>query len=97
MLFAHTISPDLMASQKVANCCVAAGKRACETPNCLVIAAYLCTPHSSKFARLAFDDFCLAISIDDFLRLHQIQEITECITHGRPGFSPKTEASPLSG
>jgi hypothetical protein len=52
----------VMASQKVANCCVAA--------NYLVIAAYLCTPHSSKFARLGFDDFCLAISIDDFLRIH---------------------------
>jgi hypothetical protein len=53
----------MMASQKVANCCVAA--------NCLVIAAYLCTPHSSKLARLAFDDFCLAIPLDDLLRIHQ--------------------------
>jgi hypothetical protein len=53
----------LMASQKVANCGVAA--------NCLVIAAYLCTPHSSKFVRLAFDDFCLTILFDDFLRIHQ--------------------------
>jgi hypothetical protein len=60
-----------MASQKVANCFVAAGKGACETPNCLVITAYLSTPHSSKFARLAFDDFCLAIPFDDFLRNHQ--------------------------
>ena len=55
---------DLMASQKVANCFVAA--------NCLVITAYLCTPHTSKFTRLAFDDFCLAIPYDDFLRIHQI-------------------------
>jgi hypothetical protein len=60
-----------MASQKVANCCVAAGKRACETPNCLVIAAYLCATHSSKFARLAFDASCLASLFDDFLRMHQ--------------------------
>jgi hypothetical protein len=52
-----------MASQKVANCCVAA--------NCLVTAAYLSTPHSSKFARLAFDNFCLAIPFDDVLRIHQ--------------------------
>jgi hypothetical protein len=61
----------MMASQKVANCCVAAGKRACETPNYLVIAAYFCTPHSSKFARLAFDVFCLAIHFDGFLRIRQ--------------------------
>jgi len=33
-------------------------------------ATYLSTPHSSKFARLAFDDFCSAIIPDDFLRIH---------------------------
>jgi len=53
----------LMALQKVANCCVAA--------NYLITAAYLSTPHSSKFVRLAFDDFCLAIHFDDFLGTHQ--------------------------
>lgn len=56
---------------KAANCCVAAGKRGYETPNYLVTAAYLSTPHSSKFARLAFDDFCLALYFDDFLETHQ--------------------------
>ncbi len=61
----------MMASQKIANCCVATGKRGHETLNYLVIAAYLCTPHSSKFVRLAFDDFCLAIFFDDFLQMHQ--------------------------
>gem|GEM_PF-1614346 len=49
-----------MALQKVANCCVAA--------HFLDTAAYLSTPHSSKCAHLAFDDFCLAIPKDDFLR-----------------------------
>jgi len=53
----------MMASQKVANCFVAA--------NYLVTAAYPRTPHSSKFARLAFDDFCLAIPENDFLRNYQ--------------------------
>jgi hypothetical protein len=53
-----------MASQKVANCFVAA--------NYLVTAAYPSTPHSSKFARLAFDDFCLAIPENGFLRNHQV-------------------------
>jgi hypothetical protein len=43
----------LMAKQKVVSYCVAL--------NCLVTAAYLSTPHSSKFARLVSDDFCLAI------------------------------------
>jgi len=43
-----------MASQKIVNCFVAA--------NYLVTTAYPSTPHSSKFARLAFYDFCLAIT-----------------------------------
>jgi hypothetical protein len=55
--------PIQMASQKVANCFVAA--------NYLVTAAYPSTPHSSKFARLAFGDFCLAIPENGFLRTHQ--------------------------
>ena len=56
------LSVNLMASQKVANCCVAA--------NCLVTAAYRCTPHSSKFARLAFDDFRSLTSIAYLLSHH---------------------------
>ncbi|MFZ5760475.1 MAG: hypothetical protein ACOY32_12730 [Thermodesulfobacteriota bacterium] len=48
---------------KVANCFVAA--------HYLVTAAYPSTPHSSKCARLAFDDFCLAIHEIDFLRVRQ--------------------------
>ena len=43
----------MMASQKVASYFVAA--------NYLVTAAYISTPHSSKFARLVPDDFCLTI------------------------------------
>ncbi len=38
---------------KIASYCVAV--------NYLVTAAYISTPHSSKFARLVSDDFCLAI------------------------------------
>jgi hypothetical protein len=45
--------PNLMASQKLTNCCVAA--------IALVTAAYLSTPLSSTIARLAFGAFCLAI------------------------------------
>jgi len=53
-----------MASQKAANCFVAA--------DYLVIAAYPSTPHFLKFARLAFDDFCLAIPRNGFLRNHHL-------------------------
>ena len=37
----------------------------CVAQNYLVIAAYSCTPHSSKFVRLAFDDFYIAIVNSD--------------------------------
>jgi len=59
-----------MALQKVTNYCV--------TQNYLITAAYISTPHSSKFACLVFDDFypkghkCLAIPLDDFLRNQQL-------------------------
>ena len=43
----------MMVKQKNASYCVAA--------NYLVIAAYMGTLHSSKFARLVSDDFCLTI------------------------------------
>jgi hypothetical protein len=54
---------ELMASQKLTNCCVAA--------IALVTAAYLSTPHSSTMARLAFGAFCLAIHYFSFLRKHR--------------------------
>jgi len=50
---------ELMSSQKLTNCCVAA--------IALVTAAYLSTPHSSTIARLAFGAFCLAIPSYCFL------------------------------
>jgi curved DNA-binding protein len=53
-----------MASQKIANYCVAL--------NYLVIAAYPSTPHSSKFTRLVLDDFCL--TIQNFYFLQKIQK-----------------------
>jgi hypothetical protein len=31
----------------------------------------LCTPHSSRFARLASGAFYCAVHLDDFLRVHQ--------------------------
>ncbi|MBW6521197.1 MAG: hypothetical protein K0A99_09350, partial [Desulfoarculaceae bacterium] len=46
-----------------------------ETPNYLVTAAYSSTPHSSKFARLAFDAFYLAIPEIEFLRNHQYSSL----------------------
>jgi hypothetical protein len=63
-----------MASQKVANCFVAA--------NYLVTAADPSTPHSSKLTRLAFDDFCLAIAEMAF---NEIINITSA-THRRAAF-----------
>lgn len=48
----------MMASQKVASCCVAL--------NYLVIAGYPRMPHSSKFTRLVSDDFGLATLILTF-------------------------------
>jgi hypothetical protein len=59
---------NLMASQKLTNCCVAA--------MALVTAAYLSTPHSSTIARLAFGAFCLAIHSLAFLRKHQAMDRT---------------------
>jgi hypothetical protein len=32
----------------------------------------LCTPHSSRFARLASEAFYCAVGFDDFLRTHHI-------------------------
>jgi hypothetical protein len=58
-LFAMFRRSKRMASQKLANCCVAA--------IALVTAAYLSTPHSSTIARLAFGAFCLAIHAFCFL------------------------------
>jgi hypothetical protein len=52
-----------MASQKLANCCVAALALAAST--------YIGTPHCSTIARLAGDAFCLAIPYIAFLRKHQ--------------------------
>jgi hypothetical protein len=54
----------LMASEKVANCCVALH------PSSLWCTGS--TPHSSGFALLEFDDFCLAIAYYDFLREYQL-------------------------
>jgi hypothetical protein len=54
--------PTLMASQKLPNCCVALHPSS--------LRRTVCTPQSSGFARLAFGAFCLAITIDDFLRFH---------------------------
>jgi ABC-type transport system involved in multi-copper enzyme maturation permease subunit len=53
------VKVNLMASQKLTNCCVAA--------IALVTAAYISTPHSSTIARLAFGAFCLAIHSFCFL------------------------------
>jgi len=59
-----------MTSQKVTNYC--------DTQNYLVIAEYISTPHSSKFAYLVFEDFCLAIlPIEDFFRNHQLLSVRE--------------------
>jgi hypothetical protein len=57
----------MMASQKLTNCCVAA--------IAFVTAAYLCTPHSSTIARLAFDAFCLAIHSSCFLAKASIMSV----------------------
>jgi len=54
----------MMASQKIASYCVAL--------HYLVTAAYISTPHSSKFARLVSDVFCLAIPNFNFLWLYHL-------------------------
>ena len=54
---------NMMASQKLTNCCVAAIALAAST--------YVSTPHCSTIARLAFGAFCLAIYYFAFLRKHQ--------------------------
>jgi len=46
------VTQKMMASQKLANCCVAA--------IALVASTYISTPHRSTIARLAFGAFCLA-------------------------------------
>jgi len=59
----QSLAEQLMASQKLTNCCVAAIALAAST--------YISTPHCSTIARLSFGAFCLAIGYFAFLRKHQ--------------------------